>query len=112
MQPIDQITGYHAHVYYDPASKAAASALRDAVEKTFEVELGRWHDAPVGPHPCGSYQIAFAPELFAALVPWLALNRGDLTVFVHPDTGHALADHSAHVIWLGESRALNLDALR
>ena len=62
--------------------------------------------------PCGSYQIAFAPELFASLVPWLALNRGDLTVFVHPNTGDALADHSAHVIWLGESRALNLDALR
>ena len=78
----------------------------------FTVDLGRWHDAPVGPHPCGSYQIAFAPELFASLVPWLALNRGDLTVFVHPNTGDALADHSAHVIWLGESRALNLDALR
>jgi aromatic ring-cleaving dioxygenase len=112
MDTIDQIKGYHAHVYYDPASKAAASALRDAVEDTFEVELGRWHDAPIGPHPCGSYQIAFAPELFGTLVPWLALNRGDLTVFVHPDTGKALADHSAHVIWLGESRALNLDALR
>jgi aromatic ring-cleaving dioxygenase len=112
MDTIDQIKGYHAHVYYDPASKAAASALRDAVEETFEVELGRWHDAPIGPHPCGSYQIAFAPELFGTLVPWLALNRGDLTVFVHPDTGKALADHSAHVIWLGESRALNLDALR
>jgi aromatic ring-cleaving dioxygenase len=112
MDTIDQIKGYHAHVYYDPASKAAAGALRDAVEDTFEVELGRWHDAPIGPHPCGSYQIAFAPELFGTLVPWLALNRGDLTVFVHPDTGEALADHSAHVIWLGESRALNLDALR
>ena len=112
MATIDQIKGYHAHVYYDQASKAAAGALRDAVAEAFAVELGRWHDAPVGPHPCGSYQIAFAPELFATLVPWLALNRGDLTVFVHPNTGEALADHSAHVIWLGESRALNLDALR
>jgi DOPA 4,5-dioxygenase len=86
--------------------------LRDKVAAAFEVELGRWHDTPVGPHPCGSYQIAFGPELFATLVPWLALNRGDLTVFVHPNTGQALADHSAHVMWLGESRALNLDALR
>ena len=111
-KPTDRITGYHAHVYYGTASKAAAAALRDAVERTFEVELGRWHDAPVGPHPCGSYQIAFRPELFASLVPWLALNRGDLTVFVHPNTGDAMADHSAHVIWLGGSRTLNLDALR
>jgi DOPA 4,5-dioxygenase len=112
MSTIDEIKGYHAHVYYDPASKAAAGALRDKVAAAFEVELGRWHDAPVGPHPCSSYQIAFGPELFATLVPWLALNRGDLTVFVHPNTGDALADHSAHVMWLGESRALNLDALR
>jgi len=112
MDTIDRIKGYHAHVYYDAASKPAAAVLRDAVAERFETELGRWHDAPVGPHPYGSYQIAFGPELFAALVPWLALNRGELTVFVHPDTGHALADHSAHVIWLGESRTLNLDALR
>ena len=41
MDTIDQIKGYHAHVYYEPASKTAASALRDAVEETFEVELGR-----------------------------------------------------------------------
>jgi aromatic ring-cleaving dioxygenase len=109
---IERIEGYHAHVYYDAVSKPAAAALRDAVAAAFAVELGRWHDAPVGPHPCASYQIAFRPQLFATLVPWLALNRGGLTVFVHPDTGDALADHSAHVIWLGESRSLNLDALR
>jgi DOPA 4,5-dioxygenase len=113
MDSIDKITGYHAHVYYDAASKPAASALRDALAESFEkIVLGRWHDGPVGPHPCGSYQVAFGPEQFAALVPWLALNRGDLDVFVHPDTGHALADHSAHVIWLGKSYTLNLDALR
>jgi aromatic ring-cleaving dioxygenase len=110
-KPTDRITSYHAHVYYDAASKPAAGVLRDALEK-FDVQLGRWHDAPIGPHPCGSYQIAFAPELFATLIPWLALNRGELTVFVHPETGDALADHSAHVIWLGKSRELNLDALR
>jgi aromatic ring-cleaving dioxygenase len=112
MSTIDAIAGYHAHVYYDAASKDAAGVLRDKLAAAFEVELGRWHDTPVGPHPCGSYQIAFGPQLFATLVPWLALNRGGLTVFVHPNTGQALADHSAHVIWLGESRALNLDALR
>lgn len=112
MSRIDAIRGYHAHVYYDAASKGAAEALRDKVAAAFAVELGRWHDQPVGPHPSGSYQIAFGPELFASLVPWLALNRGDLTVFVHPNTGDALADHTAHVMWLGESRALKLDALR
>ena len=111
-KPTDLITGYHAHVYYDAASKPAAAELREAVAERFDVQLGRWHDAPVGPHPRGSYQIEFAPALFAALVPWLALNRRGLTVFLHPETGDALADHSAHVIWLGESEALKLDVLR
>jgi DOPA 4,5-dioxygenase len=111
-KPTDRITGYHAHVYYDAASKPVAAEVRDAVADHFEVQLGRWHDAPIGPHPCGSYQIEFAPSLFATLVPWLALNRRGLTVFVHPETGDALADHSAHVIWLGESQALKLDVLR
>ena len=56
--------------------------------------------------------VALTFELFGDLVPWLALNRRGLTVFVHPDTGDALADHSAHIIWLGDSRTLNLEALR
>lgn len=106
------IIGYHAHVYYDDASRPTAEALRAAIEATFDVRLGRWHDRPVGPHPRWSYQIAFAPALFAALVPWLALNRGGLTVFVHPDTGDALPDHRDHAIWLGEKAELNLAALK
>ncbi|HYZ25836.1 MAG TPA: DOPA 4,5-dioxygenase family protein [Geminicoccaceae bacterium] len=109
---VASISGYHAHVYYDAATKAAAAEVREAIEQRFDVTMGRWHDAPIGPHPSGSYQIAFAPELFGDLVPWLALNRRGLTVFVHPDTGDALADHTAHVIWLGDSRTLKLDALR
>jgi DOPA 4,5-dioxygenase len=110
-EPDGAITGYHAHVYYDARSKPVAEQLRAALAARFEVELGRWHDQPIGPHPSGSYQIAFRPELFAALVPWLAINRQGLTVFVHPETGDALADHSAHVIWLGESQQLSLAAL-
>ena len=64
------------------------------------------------PHPCGSYQIAFAPELFGALVPWLALNRDGLTVFIHPETGDDLPDHRDYAIWLGRQEALNLEVLR
>jgi DOPA 4,5-dioxygenase len=112
MKDSGTITGYHAHVYYDAESKPAAAALRAAIEARFDVRLGRWHDRPVGPHPRWSYQIAFAPELFAALVPWLALNRGELTIFLHPETGDALPDHRDHAIWLGDKAVLNLDALK
>ncbi|GAB4238584.1 MAG: DOPA 4,5-dioxygenase family protein [Kiloniellaceae bacterium] len=108
----DSIRGYHAHVYYDADTKPAAEALRAAIEERFDVRLGRWHDRPVGPHPQWSYQIAFAPKVLAELLPWLALNRGDLTVFVHPETGDDIPDHRDHAIWLGEKAELNLDALR
>ena len=111
-QPVSAITGYHAHVYYDAESKSDAAAVREALEATFDVRMGRWHDRPVGPHPMWSYQIAFAPEQFAAVVPWLALNRRGLIVFVHPETGDDLADHTDHALWMGDRQALALDALR
>ena len=111
-QPVHAIAGYHAHVYYDAGSKEAAARLRSAIEDTFEVRMGRWHDDPIGPHPCGSYQVAFAPELFGRIVPWLALNRSGLTVFIHPETGDDIPDHTDHALWLGRQRELKLDALR
>jgi DOPA 4,5-dioxygenase len=107
----DVIEDYHAHVYYDAASKETAARLRAAVEARFEVTMGRWHDRPVGPHPCWSYQIAFETELFAELVPWLALNRGDLVVFIHPITGDGVADHRDFAVWLGAKLDLDLNAL-
>lgn len=106
------ITDYHAHVYYDAAQKEAAAVVRRATEARFPAAtFGRWHDNPVGPHPTGSYQIAFPPELFPEIVPWLALNRGALTVFVHPNTGQDLEDHRDRAIWLGASQSLDLSVL-
>lgn len=112
MNTSPEINGYHAHVYYDAASKDDAETLRAGIDKRFDTILGRWHDKPVGPHPRWSYQVAFRSDLFASLVPWLALNRRGLTILLHPETGDALADHSTHVMWLGDSVELNLDSLR
>lgn len=111
-QELDAIRGYHAHVYYDADSKPAAADLREAIEARFEVRMGRWHDRPVGPHPRWSYQVAFEPPLFAEIVPWLALNRGDLVIFIHPETGDDLPDHRDRALWLGDYLELNLDVLR
>ena len=36
-------------------------------------------------------------------------NRGDLTVFVHPNTGQDLEDHRDRAIWLGQQVPLVLD---
>jgi aromatic ring-cleaving dioxygenase len=74
--------------------------------------LGRWHDQPVGPHPVPMYQVAFAVDEFARLVPWLMLNRGELSVLVHPLTGDDYADHAQFALWLGTPLPLNLEVLR
>lgn len=106
---IDVITGYHAHVYFDADSKAKAQALRSAMEKEFaQAEFGRWFDQPVGPHPEGSFQIAFTPDLFDQIIPYLALNRDGLTIFAHPNTDDDLRDHRDGGIWMGAIRPLDL----
>ncbi len=108
----EMIQSYHAHVYYDAQTKEAAARLREGVEARFdEITMGRWHDRPVGPHPCGSYQIAFERKLLAELVPWLALNRAGLDVLVHPNTGQDLPDHAERAMWLGQSYELDLSVL-
>ena len=69
------IQSYHAHIYYDEASRPVAAALREQIQRTFTVEMGRWRDEPVGPHPQPMYQVAFSVDQFPRLVPWLMLNR-------------------------------------
>ncbi len=102
VQPLCAVRGWHAHVYYDPAAtRDAAERLRERIAERFEVQLGRWHDVPVGPHAAAMYQVAFTVDAFAALVPWLALNRGGLSVLVHPDTLAPRDDHLRHALWLG-----------
>lgn len=112
MADTDCITGWHAHIYFDADTKAAAQALCEEAARRFGVAMGRMHDRPVGPHPTGSCQLSVPPEAFAAVIPWLALNRGGLTVFAHAETGDHLADHTRHVLWLGESRALDLSIFK
>jgi aromatic ring-cleaving dioxygenase len=107
-----KIHGYHAHVYYDAGSRETAARLREAIERSFRVVMGRWRDEPVGPHPQSMYQVKFAPDEFARIVPWLMLNRQGLNILVHPETGDAYQDHSENALWLGQQLSLRLDTLR
>jgi len=106
-----RIEGYHAHVYYrDPDERAIAGAIREAAIELFELEMGRWRDEPVGPHPVPMYQIGFAVDLFSSFVPWLQSVRGPLSILVHTRTGLSdLMDHSVGAMWLGPSLELKLE---
>lgn len=57
------------------------------------------------------FQIAFAPELFASLVPWLMLNHGSLSILVHPNSGRPRQDHVTDRIWIGTALPLAEEVL-
>jgi DOPA 4,5-dioxygenase len=100
--PIRAIESYHAHVYFDgPEARERAAALREQIAARFAVQMGRWHEQPVGPHPMAMYQVAFERALFPTLVPWLMLNRQGLAIVVHPNTDRPRDDHLKHALWLG-----------
>ena len=102
------IKGYHAHVYFDGHSIDRARRLCSECARLFSVKMGRIHERPVGPHPDWSCQLTFAPDVAGAVIGWLALNRDGLVVFIHPDTGQPLQDHTEHAIWMGSIRELDL----
>ena len=108
---MSEIRGFHAHVYFNADTIEQASALCRNAEQLFSVKMGRIHEKPVGPHPMWSCQLAFGPETFGSVVPWMAVNRNGLIVFLHPETGDDLKDHTEHAIWMGDVLELDLSVL-
>jgi DOPA 4,5-dioxygenase len=107
-QPI-KIDGYHAHVYYNPTTRARAVQLRERIASTLGVEVRELSDAPRGPHPVPQFRFMFTPAQFANIVPWLMLNRQGLDVLVHPLTDNSYDDHSRYAAWLGSPVPLKLN---
>lgn len=106
------ITSYHAHVYWnDAAEREHALRVRQWIAERFGVAMGRIHDQAVGPHTVPMYQVAFDIEVFEKFAPWLMLNRGGLSVLIHPNTGCARDDHLLHALWLGTPLAVRGDVL-
>jgi aromatic ring-cleaving dioxygenase len=110
--PMANVSGYHAHVYFDPATRSVAERLRDTIVSGFAVTPGGFSDEPVGPHPVSQFNVMFQTEEFQNIVPWLMLNRQGLNVLVHPLTDNMVDDHTAYALWLGSPVDLKVDHMR
>ena len=102
------IRDFHAQIYFAADQVEQPRALGAAAHARFGVPEGHYHLRPVGPHPRGSCQLTVPASKFGDVAQWLVLNRGDLTIFAHANTGDDLADHTRNVIWFGPSEALDL----
>lgn len=108
------ISSWHAHVYFSADTRDSAWALREEILASpigSLIQMGRFHEKPVGPHPAWTYQLAIEAADFAPVIGWLALNHRGLDVFIHPNTGDELRDHRDSQMWLGKSYTLDLSVL-
>lgn len=103
---------YHAHIYYSPAQRPAAKALRDHFEGLTGGEIlfvGRMMDEPVGPHPAAQYETHFREPALDKVIA--AIKSSELRALVHPLTDDDLADHTELGDWIGEPLDLDLTVL-
>jgi len=118
------VGGYDVHVIFTQEYKQLALDLFERF-RAFVIDQGMVHDRamvfadPVGPWPTPMWQVLLRdqsmPQLSVDLgmcIGWLMLNRGSLSVMIHPNTctqDGGYADHAEHSVWLGESIDLKLE---
>ena len=112
MCSLDDIKIFHAHVYFDAVTRATAERLHEALARDFDAKISALVDRPVGPHPKPMFQVTIRPEQFAAIVPWLMLNREGLSILVHPSTDDPIADHDTRPIWMGAALPIDVEMVR
>ena len=108
--PKNEITGVHAHVYFDTndaAQMTKANDLHAWIADRFAVQIGLMGTRAGGPHPLPMFEVAFDTAIFASLVPWLMLNHQGLSVLIHPNTDNMREDHMVNPLWLGPQLELH-----
>ncbi|KAK0641249.1 DOPA-like domain-containing protein [Cercophora newfieldiana] len=107
--------GFDVHIYFyhtNPEHTRYARELWERIRREFpELRIYTFWEKPVGPHPVGMFEVnIFTPHQFGAFVAWLAIWRGPLSVFIHPNTNEPevslgqqeFRNHTQRAIWMGE----------
>merc|ERR1711872_556782 len=80
-----------------------------------EQHVPAFNRGPIGPHPCGSFEVWTPKEYFPHLMSFFMLNRGDISVLLHPLGGpigmSSYEGHTVHAMWLGPSFRIDLSIL-
>ena len=112
----DRSAPYHAHIYYMPAKRERADALRlhlSEMKESGEVAqllfVGQLRDRKVGPHPIPQFEIHFTEDVLPVILP--LIETSGLTALVHPLTNDDLADHTTLARWIGQPIELDLTTL-
>jgi DOPA 4,5-dioxygenase len=107
---------YHAHIYYEAASRPLAETMRCVLsERMAAGELaplrfvGSLRDGKAGPHPLPQFEIHFTADGLAVVRE--IIRASGLTALIHPLTDDDLADHTRLAEWIGTPLALDLDTL-
>lgn len=133
--PDPEIKEWHFHVYWFQSRKESkAAAMRIRSELIEQVKLKKFvvvlngidrsilpnvntsaiplvNNAPIGPHPVGSYEVWCPKESLPEVLSFFMLRRGELSILLHPLTPHPVEDHAGRQMWLGPSFRLDLTVL-
>ncbi len=73
-----------------------AFELWERIRREFpELRIHKVWDRPVGPHPIAMFEMdVLTPKQFGALIPWLVIHRGSLSVLIHANTCDDERDHT------------------
>ena len=104
---------FHAHVYFDTASRDTIEDVQAGLRQTFDdrIEVSTLREKPVGPHPLPMFEVIFPQEEYDAVRHWLMENRQNHVVLMHPVMENDLIAHEEFAEWLGNELPLDYSVL-
>ena len=77
-----------------------------------DTKVPKFNTEPIGPHPVGSFEVWTPREFLPNMMTLMMMNRGNLSVLVHPLGKTELRDHTLDAMWMGNSFPLDTSVLR